>query len=435
MRLFIRILSGPEPADRGANQTVDAMACQWLLRGDDGQALARGDSLGEDLRDTIGPDGVPDAASALQDPENVVVLVPTAQVAWLSRAVPGRRPAQIRRALPFAVEEFLTQDVETMHLAHGAIVRGQPVRCALLDRQLIADWLTRLRDCGLRPGHMVPDGSLLPCDEGSASVLFDDGVALVRTPGHIANVEASTLPDILESIRTSFDEADESIRLELIGGDSSGTQVDSNGFSVRRTRLDGPVLDFLASQWEANRPEINLLQGPFAPERRGAASPGRWRGVSALAAVWLVVTLAWLITEGYVANQRADALEAESRDLYRSIYPNDRRIPNAFAQMRAKLRGSDAGEGAFHLLLGQLAAGTVRADAEINVRSITFNDSRGELTSELWLPGYAQIDGLKRELEERGLAVDISSAEERDNIVRARLRIRVPGTAPGGVPG
>lgn len=435
MRLFIRILSGPEPADRGADQTVDAIACQWLLRGDGRQALARGDSLGEDLRDTIGPDGVPDAASALQDPENVVVLAPTAQVAWLSRAVPGRRPAQIRRALPFAVEEFLTQDVETMHLAHGAIIRGQPVRCALLDRQLITDWLTCLRDCGLRPGHMVPDGSLLPCDEGSATVLFDDGVALVRTPEHIANVEAQALPDILESIRASFDEADESIRLELIGNDSSGTQVDGSGFSVRQTRLDGPVLDFLASQWEANRPEINLLQGPFAPERRGAASPGRWRSVSALAAVWLIVTMAWLITEGYVANQRADALEAESRDLYRSIYPNDRRIPNAFAQMRAKLRGSNTGEGAFHLLLGQLAAGTVRADAEINVRSITFNDSRGELTSELWLPGYAQIDGLKRELEERGLAVDISSAEERDNIVRARLRIRVPGTVPRGVPG
>ena len=431
MRLFIRILSAPEPTDRGANQTDDLMACRWLLRGDGGEVLARGDSLGGDLGNAIGPNGIPGAASALADPENVVVLAPTAQVAWLSRAVPGRRPAQIRRALPFAVEEFLTQDVETMHLAHGPIVRGQPVRCALVDRQLITDWLTCLRDFGLRPGHMVPDGSLLPCDEGSASVLFDDGAALVRTPEHIANVEASTLPDILESIRASFDEADASVRLELIGDDIPGTRAEGSGFSVGRTRLEGPVLDFLASQWEANRPEINLLQGPFAPERRGAASPGRWRGVSALAAVWLIVTLAWLITEGYVANQRADALKAESMDLYRSIYPNDRRIPNAFAQMRAKLRGANTGEGAFHLLLGQLAAGTVRADAEINVRSITFNDSRGEL----WLPGYAQIDGLKRELEESGLAVDISSAEERDNIVRARLRIRVPGRVPGRVSG
>ena len=435
MRLFIRILSVPEPTDRGANQTVVAMACQWLLRGDGGETLARGDSLSEGLRDTIGPDGVPDAASALADPENVVVLVPTAQVAWLSRAVPGRRPAQIRRALPFAVEEFLTQDVETMHLAHGPIIRGRPVRCALLDRQLITDWLTCLRDFGLRPGHMVPDGALLPCDEGAASVLFDDGAALVKTPEHIASVEASSLPDIMESIRSSFDEADEPVRLELIGNDIAGIRADDSGFRIHRTRFDGPVLDFLASRWEANCPEINLLQGPFAPERRARASAGRWRGVSALAAVWLIVTLAWLLAEGYVANQRADALEAESKDLYRSIYPNDRRIPNAFAQMRVKLRGSDAGEGAFHLLLGQLAAGTLRADAEINVRSITFNDAREELTSELWLPGYAQIDGLKRGLEERGLAVDISSAEERDNIVRARLRIRVPERVPGGESG
>ena len=435
MRLFIRILSAQEPADRGADQMVDAVACQWLLRGANGRALARGDSLGEGLTKAIGPDGVPDAASALADPENVVVLAPTDQVAWLSCAVPGRRPAQIRRALPFAVEEFLTQDVETMHLAHGAIVRGQPVRCALLDRQLITYWLHCLRECGLRPGHLAPDASLLPCDEGTASVLFDDGAALVRTPEHIANVEASILPEVLDSIRASFEETDTSIRLELVGDDISGTQGDGSGFSVHQTRLDGPVLDFLARQWEAKRPEINLLQRAFAPARSSSASGSGWRGVSALAAVWLIVTLSWLIAEGSVANQRANALESESTTLYRSIYPNDRRVPNAFAQMRAKLRVANDGEGAFHLLLGQLAAATVGAGAEINVRSIVFNDSGGELTSELWLPGYAQIDELKRELEERGLAVDISSAEERDDRVRARLRIRVPVTVAGGLRG
>ncbi|MCY3820732.1 MAG: type II secretion system protein GspL [Gammaproteobacteria bacterium] len=423
MRLFIRILSAPGPADRSAEQSQDAIHCQWLLHDGRGNTVAQGES---DAADILEADGVADAEEALADPDNIVVLVPSARVAWLSRTVPGRRAAQMRRALPFAVEEFLTQDVETLHLAHGPISRGQPVRCALIDRQLIAGWLARLADGGLRPGHMAPDACLLPCDETSASVLLEDGEALVRTPEDIVSVETSTLGHVLESVRASFGEMDEPLDLHLIGGDLSGPQTDHNGFTVRRTPLEGTVLDFLASRWDRYREEVNLLQGPFTPAKRARAFRGGWRSVAALAALWLIVTLGVLIAEGYVANHRADAIEVESAELYRSIYPNERRVPNAYAQMRAKLRESGAGSGAFHLLLGQLAAGTDRGTADINVRSITFNDSRSELTSELWLAGYAEIDALKRELEGQALAVDISSAEERDNVVRARLRVRIP---------
>lgn len=429
MRLFIRILPARAPADHGMTRTADTIPCQWLLRDDGGHTLARGESTTEGIEDAI--HAAPGAASVLADPENIVVLVPGAEVTWLSRTVPGRRVSQIRRALPFAVEEALTQDVETMHIAHGPIVRGQPIRCALVDRQLIADWLVRLHDGNLQPGYMVPDACLLPCGEGSASVLFDGGEVLVRTPDHIASVEASTLPHILESIRASFGETEAPLRIELIGGQLSDGEADAGDFSVRETPLGGTVLDFFASQWEVNGSEINLLQGPFEPSERKDASRSGWRSVTALAALWLILTLAVLITEGFVADSRANVLEAESTDLYRSIYPNERRVPNAYAQMRAKLRQSDGGQVAFHLLLGQLASGTIQENAEISVRSLTFNDSRGELTSELWLPDYAQIDRLKRELEGRGLSVDISSAEERNDVVRARLRIRLAGSLAG----
>ena len=422
MRLFIRIRPSPQPA----NPAADPIRCEWLLRDDRGQPVAQEISDLDGIKDVLEARAV-SIADDLADPENVVVFAPSAEIAWLARTVPGRRPAQIRRALPFAVEEFLTQDVESMHLAHGSIVRGQPVRCALIDRQRMVDWLDRLRDCGLQPGHMVPDASLLPCGDVSASVLIEDGETLIRTPEHIASVETASLPDALQAVHSSFDESGDSLKLETIGGGDERLRaaIDGSGFSVRSRSLNGSALEFLASRWEARRPEVDLLQGEFAPARRGGASPRGWRSVAALVAVWAFAALAVLIGEGYVASHRADALEAESIDLYRSIYPNERRVHNAYAQMRAKLRQSDAGQGTFHLLMGQLAAST--AEGSINVRSITFNQGRGELASELWLSSYAQIDALKLELEGQGLAVEIASAEERDNIVRARLRI---GTSP-----
>ena len=432
MRLFLRILSGWQPADHGVNQTVGAsIQCQWLVRDDRGQTLAQGETNAAGLGDMANLSGSPfgepfGKPDALIDPD-VVVLVPSAQVAWLSRTVPGRRAAQIQRALPFAVEEDLTQDVESMHLAHGPIVRGQPVRCALVDRRLLADWLDCLRDCGLRPDHMVPDACLLPCSQSSASVLFEDGEAFVRTPDHIATIEASTLPEILESVRASFDDANASPELELIGGEAIDERMDGSGFDVRRTPLSGSVLRI--PRIAVGRPSTRdqPAAGPVCAFQRRARFPRqvarRRRSGRTLAdrgagrADWR--RLRCEPSRG-CARSRIDRPVSEHLPWMSVVFPMPtRRCARSFAnRMQGRLHSTRC--------WGNSLPERPREVPNVSVRSITFNDSRGELTSELWLPGYARLDALKLELERRGLVVDISSAEERDNVVRARLRIRMP---------
>lgn len=94
------------------------MDAQWLACDAAGAVVAQGQADA-------------DALAALAEEHwasEVVLLVPVEHVTWLTIAVPGRSAAQIRRALPFAAEEFLAQDIETMHLAHAPVRAGQPVR-------------------------------------------------------------------------------------------------------------------------------------------------------------------------------------------------------------------------------------------------------------------------------------------------------------------
>ncbi|MCZ6890423.1 MAG: type II secretion system protein GspL [Gammaproteobacteria bacterium] len=425
-KLFLRLTSEPvmvEPDDQTEQdfaQELD-LSVDWLVREDDGQVRGEGRTDARGLTEIIDTD-----AAWATDPANIVTLIPAEHVLNVNCTVPGRHVAQIRRALPYAVEEYLTADVETLHLAHGPIQRGQPVSCLLVQRDTLHAWLGALEAANIRPGFMVSDASLLPSGDSVVSVLFEDGAALIRTPDQTANVDLPLLPDVLSTIADGI-ELDPS--LKLLNGTLSSIDQSQAGFAldrIEKVELGGSVLDYLAGQWSIAKPEINLLQGAFAPSKHRSGAADKWRSVAALAAAWALVALTVFVTEGFWANLRANEIQAEAFTLYRSVYPSESKVRNPYRQMRAKLGQVDddaAGPG-FHVLLGVLAAAMEQAAKGAQLRNVRYSDARTELTAEIWIAGFQRLDGLKDQLSERGVKVEITSAEQQDDRVRASLRLR-----------
>ena len=412
-RLFLRLTGPAHEAEDG----LDA-PCEWLLRDEAGEVVAEGSGNLIDL-DRARPWG--------DDLPEVIALAPVESVLCLSRTVPGRTASQVARALPFAVEEFVTQDIETMHLAHGPITRGQPVSCVLADRQLVADWLGAIGSTGLAPALMTPDAALLP-DRCEFAVLFEGDDALLRTPEHLTRIDHRALPDTLAAAApAATDDAppDTTPGLEVIGGTTAQADALRDVFpgAVEAQPLDGTVLRFLASHYAAPR-SVNMLQGAFAPPRRRGGAASRWRAVAALAALWLLVFTGVRFGEGLWADHRADALQTDAAALFRELYPEARPPRNAYTEMRRRVGQPDQPSAAdFELLLGALALAIDAALEGVELQSLSYSASRGELTTELSLREYADLDRLRLQLEDQGVVVHIGSAEEQDGIVRARLRV------------
>ena len=412
-RLFLR-LTGP------AHETDDGLdaPCQWLLREAAADVVAAGSGTLIELGREI-PWG--------DDAPEVIALAPVENVLCLSPTVPGRSVSQIARALPFAVEEFVTQDIETMHLAHGPITRGQPVSSVLVDRQLAADWLGAIGAIGLAPACMTPDAGLLP-DRCAFTVLFEGDDALLRTPEHLTRIDHRALPDTLAAAAPAATEdapADTAPRLEVIGGTPAQADALRRVFpgEVDAQPLDGSVLRFLADHYAPER-SVNMLQGAFAPPRRSGGSASRWRAVAALAALWVLVFTGVRFGEGLWAEHRADALQMDAGALFRALYPEARPPRNAYTEMRRRIGQPDQPAAAdFELLLGALALAIDVALEGVELQSLSYSASRGELTTELSLREYADLDRLRLQLEGQGVVVHIGSAEEQDGIVRARLRV------------
>ncbi|MEQ8783470.1 MAG: type II secretion system protein GspL [Roseibium album] len=409
-KLFIRLLSPAVATDEGYR-----VSSAWMIQEDDGRTRAHGETDFRGLSELIDP-----GTDWIQNPANIVVTVPGEQVLTLSCDVPGRSVGQMRRALPFVVEEFVTTDIESMHLANGELKRGAPTRASLIERTLLDEWLACLAALEIRPGYLFSEAELLPVADRQASVLLDGDRVLVRTHDQAAAVDRDNLVlglgalDV-DRLLVAYGELTALERGEL----SQELEVDTDHASTADS-----VLAFVAEQWR-NADAVNLLQGEYRARQQSNPLWVRWRPAAALAGVWIGVALFAMVAQAWYADYRADDLEATSEALYRDIFPNERRVTNPRRQLQAKLGDRpDDGSSGFVELLGPLAAAMT---PDTRIQNLNYTDERGELAVDLLIGGFDGLDRLKEQLAGQGVNVDITSAEQAENGVRGRVRLSGAG--------
>ena len=66
-------------------------------------------------------------------------------------------------------------------------------------------------------------------------------------------------------------------------------------------------------------------------------------------------------------------------------------------------------------------------DRSVNIWSLTYSESRNELAADLQLSNYDALEQFKQKLARLGVEVEITSAEQQDSGVRARVRLQTGG--------
>jgi general secretion pathway protein L len=417
MRLFV---CPAAPSDRDAEGRAHLRSASWVAL-DEGEVRSQGTGNAAPLSDLAG-------SPTLADPANVVLIVPAEHCLSLKCTPPASGAGQMRRALPFLVEEYLASDLDDVHLAHGPIRRREPVDVTVIDSALLRGWVDALTGLGLTPGYAVADTALLPRERNGITVLRDGSRALVHAPSQWLAVDAAAIATAVAAALETMP-ADEEVTIDLVNGDLSAIerahleQGRAAAILWRVEETDVPALTYLARAFSPANVTVNLLSGSFAPPRRRNETLSRWRGVAVLAGVWLALALVSMAAKGFWADRRADALAGEAEALYREYFPGDRRIQDVYRQMSTHIGARTGGEGDALALIGELAQAAGPASGA-QVRSLMYYGDRVELNAEVAVQGFDALDRIKSALNGRGIEVEITSAEQQDQGVLARLRIR-----------
>jgi len=428
-RLFVR----PVPPFADVDENPDAQLFNWVLQDATGDAQARGTG---DNRDTI------EQTLAQNALENVLLvgLIPGEDALFCIADIPAKQSRFILQALPYAVEEQIAQDIDTVHLALGKHT-DEGYRVTAIDRERMGNWITLFSGWeNARLDAIYPDASLLPATEGGWSICLDGEVAmLVSDRGEWLSMQAANLGMFAHTLAVPPTEevmAEVPVTVygtqdELEYHQSVIAELTAPGrLAVRQEHLDLMPLELLAHAHHHHRCQpINLCQGAYSV-KAGKDSPFKpWKPLIAVASIWFVIQVAFEAGMGFYYQGQAEELEEQAMAIYRDAFPNDRRTHagNVRRVLEGQLRvaGSRGPELDFIALMkytGQQYS-QLPSSGSVTFNSVNYSKDRGELVVDIRADSYDRLSALRNGLSGQGLEAQIGSVVNEAGGARGRLTV------------
>ena len=362
-----------------------------------------------------------------------LLLLPCERVLPLIIEVPARSRRLLARALPFAIEEKLAVDLDTVHIAHGDLAPGMPTTARVVDKSYLDTCLGQARGWGLDVRSVQVDAERVPGTSDINLVIDHDRALLRQRGGKALAVGRAQLPFALGLAARAQGKTALEIETTVVGDTVPADEEHAAliaavpaeaHFAPFATTPD--ALAALAGMRSVSA--IELLQGSYAPARDSNFSLGPWRAAAIAAGVWALLAVGLEIGEGWWLGKHADQARIEASALYKNIFPGEA-PPTDLRRAFSGHLGKDGPALGARPMLGILAT-ALGGEQDITLESLSYQRERDELGVQLLARNLADLDRLKQTVERSAVQAQVNSAEQEANQVRARMRIR-----HGGQPG
>jgi len=288
-------------------------------------------------------------AAAVSRTGKVVALAPASQILLAEPELPPGSGVKLARAVPFALEELLTEDIDQLSFALGRRRPNGTTPVAAVSRQVLEGWVAQLKAAGLEPVSLYPDISLMPENPGQTVLWLEKGRLAVRRPGALpfavelspvseALVVAGVIADPLES--ASEPKVPESAILYITREDWAAVQSEfeplTDKFDSLKVQLlpDGPLPWLVRALPTTDA--VNLLQGDFARTTDYGARWLKWRNAALLAVGLLAMHITAQALQIRHAKHESADLDGQIATIFSSALPTEV-IQDPRRQMQARL--------------------------------------------------------------------------------------------------
>jgi len=395
--------------------------CGWMLADEYGQPLSA---------PRVGP-----LAQAASDAggRRIAAIVPSSDVLMTEVELPQKSGVRAQQIAPFALEEQLAADIETLHFAVGARDEHTArTAVAVVTRALMDQWLSALTAEGLMPAVLCAEAALLPDNPGHTVMLLDGDTLSVRRAGQTplalpaadmaAALEASLGPELSADNLIVYATPQDWHRHS-----SQAEALRSRCASLKVQLLNAGPLPLLAPQLVGGH-FINLLAGDFALKRSFGGDWRRWRLAAVLALALFAVHVAGLSLELLQQQRSERALDEAIGNVARRALPGDSGTGAVRSRVEQRLlaaQGQSGGSG----LLPALAA-LAQALSSVNgasVQALSFRE--GGLDLKLKAGDASSLERVDQALRNGGWQAELTSGAAAGSAYEGRIQMRPAGNA------
>jgi general secretion pathway protein L len=375
-------------------------------------------------------------AAAVSGSRKVVALAPATQILLAEPELPPGSGVKLARAVPFALEEQLTEDIDHLNFAIGRRRSGGGTPVAVVSRTVLQSWMSDLTAAGLEPSAIYPDISLMPENPGQTVLWLEKGRLAVRRPGALPfAVELSPVSEALAVAGVIADPLDsasqprllESAVLFVTREDWAHSQSEfeqlAEKFDSLKVQLlpDGP-LPWLAREVQSTD-AVNLLQGDFARATDYGARWRRWRTAALLAAGLLVVHVAAQALQIRQAKRETAVLDSQIATVFSAAMPSEvMRDPRRQMQSRLdRIHKASAGPEYFLRTL-KVLSGAMAVAPKTDIDALSYREEG--LDMKVSAPSLAALSQLSQYIGKQGMTAEIQSSTPVPSGVEAHIQLR-----------
>lgn len=354
----------------------------------------------------------------------IVAVVPGTWLNMFCVTLPKGRAAQIKKAIPFLLEEQLAQDLEQVHLALPAVYQlGETTPIAAISKEKMQVLQNAFKKYDLNLQQAVPDWLCLPLFDKTWTLHLTQEFACVRQSQDLGFcVQKSLLMPMLNLALTQTQQKPQSLHVYHLPLEAADMEDQLMALKIPlayEAVPDEPLLLWAEHfTWPA---ALNLLQGEFFMKPKISGVKRIWRKAVFAAAALIVVQVLHSSLEFQQYKKQYDVVHRQVLELYTSVFPNETRTNNARAQLETLL--ADNGGGVANPLFDYLQAVSepLLSMPDVHLQQIALHEKNMQL--EVVVKDFAALGELENALTAKGLIVKQESASLEKDQVLARLQV------------
>lgn len=366
-------------------------------------------------------------------PVNTKIWMPAEDIALTSAKIPSTQARHIQKALPFAIEESLAQDVDDMHLVAGSKFADGRIMVAAVSKAQMQHWQEQLQSFDINSQEWLIDAQMLASDKTRWQLLLeDDGAILNAQEKGLFKIEKDNLFYLLDGLVLEEDVIscdlhhqqgeDVSLILARLENELNGS------FNVTAHNYSNSI-ELLADLSIQLKKPINLQQGEFKLKTQKAAKANPFKVPLSMAAALAIIATSINGIQAYNLNKQAKEVNRASVAYYKQLFPEARRVNSGSLKKRvqAKLKniGSSDTQAGFLTSLDNSGAVLKKLglSKDMAFTSFRYSDRTSELAIDIEGKDVGQFEKFKLELIKSGSPAELGSITNENNVVKGRIKL------------
>lgn len=361
------------------------------------------------------------AASLIQD-RKVVILLPIEELFVTTVNVKTKNRKQLEKAIPFALEDDLAEDVEDLHFAIGQRTPAGDCPVLVISKAKLDFLINILSSVHILPDIITADIFGLKWTENQWIACIDEQHVTARTNAYGGfGCDAGDFKDFIQFASTGNDTTSPEIIEVYRHPDEDMLEITRVPNIYIHDHWD-PVSYVLGFQEDKC---INLLQGQYAKADKQHKTIRPWKIAAGLAGIWILLSALQVGVEYRKLNKIDTKLNADIEKVFRRTFPEVKNVVNARVQMEQRIKEltntNDNKNGTDFLKLLHQSGYELKKDPNTTINSMLF--SGDELMLDIRASDVQVLEKVRNKLQSKNIVAELQSANSVDDLVHARMMV------------